>query len=383
MEEFMASEQAKWDALNAHMTPQFEGTRVYNEHCMARYRTGYFGNPFSVYIPDPDVGEMKAMVGKSLPPETLAHWRQHKNKPLKEVYPELYEKICIQQDNLVKTVRDCGVKVIRNEKCEYPDAVVNYNDPWRGPKFLSLYATPGKTFHNHFTGIYDVSVVRNHEFAVRQGVMKLFEANPDLTYWQMPFPEPDVNMPGPGMVGIDYAAVRLLPGKHILFGIGVPDPKHIPSTWDPGTCNDHCSAGTPVGAKFMMERYMEALGYTYDIVFFDSKLTYHHDCHTMNLKEGVIGMPDTEDGNWGHWSELPEYFKDWEIVKIPPEEIGYGVANAIPIGDGRVICDSRATGTHENMLTAGIDPIPVEYDALWDTFGSGMQCSDGSLNRED
>lgn len=381
MTEFELSEKRKWDALNAHMTPQFEGIKIYVEHCMARYRVGYFGNPNAIYVPDPDVGEMKALTGHSLSPETQAKWRKFKNRPLKEMDPELFERIVEQQDNLVKTVKECGVKVIRNEECEYPDGVLNYNDSWGGPKFLSLYGTPGKTFHNLFTGIYDCGPVRTCEFSIRQGMMKAFENNPDLRYWQMPFPEPDVNIMGPGSVGIDYAGVRLLPGKHILFGIGIPDAKYIPSTYDPETCNDHTAAGTPIGAKFMMERMMSDLGYTYDIVFFDSNLTYHHDCHTMNMKEGIIGMPEGE--NYGHFNELPEYFKDWQIIEIPHDEIEYGVANAIAIGDGRVICDDRAKVTHERMYAAGLDPIPLPYDALWDTYNSGMQCSDGSLHRED
>ena len=35
---WVESEREKWDALNAHMTPQFEGQRAYNEHGFAKYR---------------------------------------------------------------------------------------------------------------------------------------------------------------------------------------------------------------------------------------------------------------------------------------------------------------------------------------------------------
>ena len=33
---WIASEREKWHALNAHMTPQFEGQRAYNEHGFAK-----------------------------------------------------------------------------------------------------------------------------------------------------------------------------------------------------------------------------------------------------------------------------------------------------------------------------------------------------------
>ena len=34
---WIESETKKWDALNAHMTPQFEGQRAHVEHCFARW----------------------------------------------------------------------------------------------------------------------------------------------------------------------------------------------------------------------------------------------------------------------------------------------------------------------------------------------------------
>ena len=77
MADFEASEREKWDALNAHMTPQFEGVKMYVEHVVARYRVAYVGNPSSMYVPDPDVGEMKALTGHSLTPENRQFWREN------------------------------------------------------------------------------------------------------------------------------------------------------------------------------------------------------------------------------------------------------------------------------------------------------------------
>ncbi len=375
-EEFEASEKEKWDALNAYMAPQFKGVKCYVDHVFARYRTAYVGNPSSMYVPDPDVGEMKALTGHSLTPENREFWRKNKNRHLRDANPALYEKICEQQDALAAKMRECGIKVIRNDKClEYPEGVINLNGSWHGPKFLSFYAAPhGHIFKHVWIQGWDCGPVRTHEFALRQGTLELFKANPKLKHRQMLYPEPDVNLMGPGVIGIDLAGYRLMPNNHILFGVGVPSADVIPTTYDPKTCNDYTSAGSPVGAKFMMDRYMEELGFTYEITFFDSNLTYHHDCLMMNLKEGYVALPD--DGKWGTWGELPECLKDWEVVPIPPHEIAYGVSNAICVGDGRVIMDSRATGTADNMAKAGLEPILLPYDGPWDTYGSGMECSD-------
>ena len=69
MAAFEASEKEKWDALNAHMLPQFDGVKMYVEHVVAKYRVAYVGNPNSLFVPDPDIAEMRALTGHSLTPE--------------------------------------------------------------------------------------------------------------------------------------------------------------------------------------------------------------------------------------------------------------------------------------------------------------------------
>ena len=102
----------------------------------------------------------------------------------------------------------------------------------------------------------------------------------------------------------------------------------------------------------------------------------------MNLKEGFCGMPERED--WGLISgELPKCLKDWEIIPIPLEELAYGAANAPTIGDGRCLIDSRCVVTMERMSKAGLEPIPVDFSTFFDIWGSGMDCSDSEIWRED
>ena len=383
MQEFTASEKKKWDAFNAHMVPQFEGTRAYVEHGFAKYKAAYVGDAQAVFVPDPDVGEMHAMTGDSCSPEVRNWWRTNKDKNLKDADPELWEQMAQCSQNLADALRSCGVKVIRNEKCEYPDAVINNNAAWKGPKFCSIYGGPpfGRIWENYFMQIWECGPVRQWELALRQGTMELFNANPDLLYRSMPYPEPDVNLRGPGTPGVDNAAPKLFPNKHILFGWGVPDAKHIPSTYDPKTCNDFTSAGNPVGGKFMMQRVLNDAGFTWEEIFFDSKLTYHMDCFIVMIKEGMVGLPDMPD--YGILSgSLPKCLKDWEIVPIPLEDIANGAANSPCIGDGRIIMDNRCTKTFDLLEKRGIEPVPVDYAACWDNFNSGMDCSDSEIWRE-
>lgn len=384
MLDFMESEQKKWDALNAHLIPQFEGQKAYVEHGFAKYRCAFVGDPHAVFVPDPDVGEMHAMTGDSMSEEDRNWWRTYKDKDLKIAAPELWEEMAEESQGLADALRSCGVKVIRNEAgCEYPDGVINNNAAWRGPKFCSIYGGPpfGRIWDKYFMQIWECGPVRQWEFALRRGTMELFKANPDLIYRSMPYPEPDVNLRGTGVWGVDNAAPKLFPDKHILFGWGVPDAKHIPSTYVEETCNDYTSAGNPLGGKFMMKHILQDAGFTWNEIFFDSKLTYHMDCFMVMIKEGMIGLPDIP--NYGILGgKLPDFLKDWEIVPIPLEDIARGAANSPCIGDGRIIMDSRCTKTFDILEKRGIEPVPVKYSTCWDAFNSGMDCSDSEIWRE-
>ncbi|MGI9570128.1 MAG: hypothetical protein ACR2PH_10435, partial [Desulfobulbia bacterium] len=60
--EWMELEKQKWDALNAHMTPQFEGVRAFNEHATAKLRVTATGSLHAASAPDPDTPEFKSML---------------------------------------------------------------------------------------------------------------------------------------------------------------------------------------------------------------------------------------------------------------------------------------------------------------------------------
>ncbi len=381
MAAFEASEKKKWDALDAHMTPQFEGVRAFIEHAGAKYRVGYLGNPRLATVPDPDQPEMRTLL-KGNSDDLIDKFRKNKGRNLRDVEPRLWEEMAQESDGLAETMRKCGVKVIRNEKCEYPDGIINVNAAFRGPLFLSIYGGPsfGRITNNIYFNTWDSLVTMTSEFQHRKGTLKLFDQNPDLVYYSMPYPEPNISNPGSGTPCIDVAGWRTMPNKHILFGIGVPDEATIKKAYDPKTAIGATSAGTPQGARFMM-RMLAREGFTHEMLFFNSKLTYHFDCFMMNIKEGVCGLPDLP--NYGILGGgLPRCIKDWEILRIPVEDIKNGAANSITLGDGRVIIVRTAKETIKRMEKMGLEPIPVKYDTIWGFYHSGPDCSDADIWRE-
>jgi N-dimethylarginine dimethylaminohydrolase len=337
---------------------------------------------FAATVPDPDSPEWSNLF-KGNSDNLVEQMRNDKNRNLRETNRKLWDEMCEEQDGLTEAMRQAGVKVIRNEKCEIPAGLFNLNDGWRGPKFMSVYAGPsyGRITRNIYFHTWDNSTTGTSEFHHRPGTLKLFEQNPDLVFYSLPYPEPNISVPGWGMLFQDVAGWRTMPGKHLLFGYGVSDGKVIPRALkDIKYANSVTSAGIPQGAEFMM-RMLRREGFTHEQLFFDSRLTYHFDCFMMNIKEGVCGLPDLPDyGIWG--GKLPECIKDWEILRIPVEDIKNGAANAITLGDGRVILVRTAKETIKRMEKMGLEPIPVKYDKIWAYYHSGPDCSDADIWRE-
>ncbi len=383
-EAWVASEREKWDALNAHMTPQFEGVRAYNEHGFAKYRVTVLGSLHAASMPDPDNPEFQALL-KGNSDDLMDTMRKGADRDLRDVNPKLWDEMVEESEELATTMRQAGVKVIRNEsEGELPDGLLNMHAGWGSSRYLSIYCgcSYGRILRNIYFNTYDQSLTGMCEMHHRQGTLKLFEQNPDLIYYTLPYPEPDISVPGIGSLQMDVAGFRLFPDKHILFGVGVPDESVIPKVLssEPKKALEYTSAGIPHAAEFMM-RMLKREGFTHELIFFNSKLTYHFDCFMAQMAEGVVGLPDLPDyGIWG--GELPKCLKDYEIVRMPVEDVHNGSANQINLGDGRSIVVRTAKETMKRMKKAGVEPIPLKYDKIWGAYHSGPDCSDGDVWRE-
>ena len=127
-------------------------------------------------------------------------------------------------------------------------------------------------------------------------------------------------------------------------------------------------------------RVLEPLGIEAETWWYDSCHNYHQDGVMLNVVEGVVGLPD--DGKFGSWTGLPECIKDYQILPIPVDEVAMGACNGTSLGDGRVFMFSKCVKSMEVLDKAGFEPIPIPYDVLWETFGSGIDCSDANIWRE-
>ena len=379
----MESEKQKWDALEAHMTPQFKGQRAYHEHNFAKLRTTVTGSLHAASAPDPDTPEFKSMLSGNSD-DLMDQMRKDAAYEIRETNPKLWDVMAEEADGLAETLRQAGVKVIRNEsKSPLPDGLINMHAGWGGPRFLTTYGGPsyGRIVRNIFFHTWDNALNGTMEFASRQGTLQLFADNPDLVYYSIPYPEMNINAPGFGSLMMDVASWRHFPNKHILFGFGVPNESVIPEVMsDYKRAGELTSCGIPQTAEFMM-RMLKREGFTHEICFYDSNLSYHFDCVMATLAEGVVALPDLP--NYGIFGDgLPECLKDYEIVKMPVEEVALGAANQISLGDGRSVVVRTAKETMKRMKAAGVEPVPVKYDKIWGYYHSGPDCSDADIWRE-
>lgn len=373
------SSAEQWAVFNKMWEDQIigSGLKVYEEHCMAKLRACIVGDPFAMYIPNPNDVELKQMIEDNASDELKAYWEENKNQHMRDADPERYRKICEEITARDRIYEENGVTVIRNLLGWYPDELVDYNASWGGSRFLSIYASCawrnlGKSLiHSQTTG-----PCRAHPAATRAAMGSLMLEDQEATILAIPDIEPNPSTTGPGYLAIDAADWRIMPNKTVLWEYGAPS---IESIDEITTTGKGASAGWPRG-RDIFARLWEQLGYKSETMWFDSKHVYHGDCNMMNIKEGVVGLPD--DGKGGAWGELPKCLEGYEIIPLPVEDIKRGVSNATCLGDGRVFLKDDCVKTIEILKERGYQPIPIPYTTTWDTFNSGLDCSDANIWRE-
>ena len=370
----------QWEVFNQMWRDQVvgQGIKVYEEHCSAKLRACMVGDPWSVYTPDPADPGTYALIKDSFTKEHMEMWAKNAHKPMREADPELWEKMAMACQDRDEKYEKAGVRIIRNTLGWYPDEIINYNAPYNGPEFISIYAgakwqmTGNAVLVGQSTG-----ACRMAEASSRAALVHLILESPGSKI--VPFLTCEPNPASAhGEAGFAVDDWRQMPDRTILWAFGIPSPEGIPEARLTGK---DCSAGWPRGKEIQM-RLLRELGVKEDEWWFDSKIGYHQDCVFMNLVEGVIGLPDIPGHGIMNGGKLPECIKDWEIFPLPMEDVERGVANSSTVGDGRIFIDSACQKTIDLLDKKGYEPIPIDYQVNWSTFHSGIDCSDANIWRE-
>ena len=217
---------------------------------------------------------------------------------------------------------------------------------------------------------------RAQPIAARPALISLVLEDPNAMTFMFGDIEPNPAVDGPGYLGLDAADWRQLPNKTILWEYGAPSKAAIPAATATG-------AKTPAGlAPRSRSRHAPAVRAGLQagdlLVRQQSGLPRRllHDEH----RRGVVGLPD--DGKNGMWTDLPDCIKDWKILPLPLEDIAQGVGNSSCLGDGRVFINANCKKTIDLLDKNGFEPIPIPFGTMWESFNSGLDCSDANIWRE-
>ncbi|MHC5060779.1 MAG: hypothetical protein ACYTFK_06825 [Planctomycetota bacterium] len=361
------------------MRQQGKGLKIYNASDYAPLKAAIVGNPCSIFIPDPDEPEMNNLLADSAgKPGFMEFLREHKGEHLAATLPEYYEKMKNESDALAKSYRDNGVRLIRNETYTLPKALVEWQVPVTGDRFLSLYGHSGSdVYGNCFVSFWEVGAVRGTEMQHRDAILEIFENDPEAIWLSMPLPAPTSIQRSPQPF-LSPGDPRIMPNKLVIMGIGVTDPAYINDPTKPR------SSGFELGVE-MFRRMMEPFGWRVETVYFNSRYTYHIDCLMMQISEGIYGLPKMND-KLGPvlWTDMPREITDnWECIEIDFEEQQNGVCNSVAIGNKKVVMEASAVKTAEQLSKRGYEPILVPYQTNWHTFHSGIHCSTCRVWSED
>ncbi len=350
------------------MSEQGKGLKLYVESEYAPLKACMPGNPSAIMIPDPDSPEMANMFKGNMPEEALAFMRQHKHKSLADADPETYGKMKKESDALAEAFRREGVKVIRNETGKSPEGLIKFHTGWGGEPSMSLYGKScGQVIGNCFVNMHEVTTSSMQEFTAREAIVEMFANHPETNWLTMPLIYPTTEYPN---VGPFMAPEHKIFKGTVLVGIGVSDPSHIDDLTKPRSATNELAAE-------VLRRMLAPHGWKVKTIYFDSKYTYHIDCLVSLLEEGLMAYP-----NGSLWTELPEEFKDWEVIDVSMEDHKKGAENNVVLGDKRMVTVEGTTGFKKQLEDRGWRLIEVPYSTIWSTFGSGPLCSTFCVWRE-
>ncbi len=341
--------------------------RVYVESEYAPLKACLFGNAFTVEMPDPDNPEAMKRLFEESPEDMVTYLRSKKHTNLKDSDPAKYDRLVAESQAVAETYRNEGVTVIRNEG-PTPKEVLNYATGWSGTKQLSIYGQSAfEVIGNVLIHLWEVAPMIAVEMTHREATVAMVAKDPEAVWMAMPLPYPAQTLdPGPFLSPGD---IRIF-DKTVVVGIGVPDPSYIRDFSKPR------SSGDELGAE-LLRRLLKPFGWDVEVIYFDSKLSYHIDCVMAALEEGLIAMPKD-----ALWTPLPAQFKDWEIMDVAIEDVKIGGCNLVPLSDGKIVMTQGTVGLAKDMAERGLTPVEVPYQESYTTFESGIHCSTASIWRE-
>ncbi len=349
---------------------QAAGQKVYVEHEFARLKGVIIGNPESMYLPDPFHPSWYTSF-RSLPREKLDWMAGNRGKHVRDVDRELWESMAKGLEALADVYRQAGAHVIQNTQPP-PAEVINYTSGWLGKygKHWAFHAQAfGETFGNVLVNFHETQPsIRYNCVEYIEAFMGLIESDAEAVWLTMPNQLP---MPTAFGVGLSPGDIRIFPNKLVVVGHGVFDKSHITDLSKPR------SSGNELGAE-VLRRMLKPFGWRVEQIYFDASYGYHIDTLMPVIREGLIAVNENV-----LLTDLPQEIKDWERINIDPDEYVIGAGNSVALSSDAQAITAGANKYIKEVEKRGVNAVPVPFDDVYHSTGSGMHCATFSYWRED
>jgi len=272
---------------------------------------------------------------------------------VKATFPERFERTVEQIEGVAATYEKFGIKVHRPRP--YTEEEKTYlgvlQEGWS-----QLYpADPVFVIGEHYLEISIRRAYRRKEvFPLRDLILPMIEADPDLHYVAMPQSAPwtpSGEGPGPFLEGGDI----LIHGKDIIVG-----------------CGELCSN---VAGISWLKRYIERWGYKIHPMPIKGPILHALGIMCL-LREGLLmaHTPALAEG-------LPEPLKDWEVIEITEDEMNAHATVGVSPDDRHYMIDPRFNRVMDELDRRGIEPVPTPCDAIG-FWGGAIRCITLPLSRD-
>ena len=270
--------------------------------------------------------------------------------PLEKADPADFRKVKHQIDTLAKVLEDRGITVHRPEPSKLsPEEMDFMSDLQKGSTFL-FSRDPTIVIGDHIIeASLKLPMRAKEKFTARKIIRNILKEN-NAEYAAVPSASPAFTDDGIYLEGGDV----ILNGREIYVG---------------NSGNATSDAG--------IEWLQHYLGSEYNVQEIRVKDFQHLDCVLSLIRPGLgLICPEAIVG------ELPQSLKDWEFIRVPPEEARKLACNVLVLDETTVIIDERFTWLGDELRKRGETVIEIPYDAVTE-FGGGFRSSHHPIRRTD
>ncbi len=275
---------------------------------------------------------------------------QYGGEELEKVDPYFYKKVVAQSENLVRILKERGIKVHRHDPDILTPEELNFmSDLEKGHDFL-FPRDPVIVIGDRIIETALKLPMRTCEkFIVRRIFNKILLHNPAAEYVSVPSVSP--SFPIEGGIYLEGGDV-MLNGKEIYVG-------------------HSGNASSPAGIGWL-RRY---LGGEYTVHQIEIENFQHLDCVLSLVRPGLgIRCPDAFK------EELPASLKDWDFIEVPLSDAKNLACNVFVLDTETVIIDQRFDYLKEELEKRGVEVITTPMDAITQ-LGGGFRCSHHPIRR--